>query len=161
MTTVYIPRTLLVGEKSFTEEQLLREGTVFVVLAEPGAGKTELLKTLADILQTVPVRASIFRNRTQESASGPLVIDAMDEVARIDKLATDQIVVQARQTKAATVIFAGRSSEWDQGRTAYVEQCFGVKLIVARLQPFNEDEQRQLFATSLAQPCWSKLSISS
>jgi hypothetical protein len=148
MTTVYIPRTLVVGEKSFTEEQLLREGTVFVVLAEPGAGKTELLKTLAGLLQTVPVRASIFRNRTQDSASGPLVIDAMDEVARIDKLATDKIVVQARQTEAATVIFAGRSSEWDQGRTAYVEQCFGVKPIVVRLQPFNEDEQRQLFAAA-------------
>lgn len=70
----------------------------------------------------------------------------MDEVARIDKLATDKIVVQASQTAAATVIFAGRSSEWDQGRTAYVEQCFGVKPIVVHLQPFNEGAQRQLFA---------------
>jgi hypothetical protein len=145
VATVYIPRTLFVGEKAFNEEQLLQEGTVFVVLAEPGAGKTDLLKALAGLLQAVPVRASIFRNRTPAPASGPLVIDAMDEVARIDKLATDKIVVQASETAAATVIFAGRSSEWDQGRTAYVEQCFGVKPIVVRLQPFNEDEQRQLF----------------
>lgn len=148
MTIVYIPRILVVGEKSFTEEQLLREGTLFVVLAEPGAGKTELLKVLAGLLHTVPVRASILRNRTQDSASGPLVIDAMDEVARIDTLATDKIVVQTSQTAAATVVFAGRSSEWDQSRTAYVEQCFGVKPIVVRLQPFNEDEQRQLFAAA-------------
>jgi hypothetical protein len=145
---VYIPRILVVGEKAFTEEQLLREGTVFVVLAEPGAGKTELLKALAVLLQTVPVRASIFRNRTPVPISGPLVIDAMDELARIDKLATDKIIVQASEIAASTVLFAGRSSEWDQGRTTYVEQCFGVKPIVVRLQPFNEDEQRQLFAAT-------------
>lgn len=141
----YISRALTVGEKTFTEEELLREGSVFVVLAEPGAGKTELLKTLAGLLQTTRVKASVFRNKPRCQGTGPLVIDAMDEVARIDVSATDQIIASASETAAATVVFAGRSSEWDEGRTAYVEQCFGVKPVIVRLEPFNEDEQRQLF----------------
>lgn len=70
----------------------------------------------------------------------------MDEVARIDSVATDQIIAQANDTSSATVIFASRSSEWDGGRTAYVKHCFGIEPIVVRLEPFSEGEQRQLFA---------------
>ncbi|MEO5324270.1 hypothetical protein PV773_13210 [Mesorhizobium sp. CC13] len=124
---------------------MLQEGRVLVVLAEPGAGKTELLKALASLLQTTRVKASIFRNTQYAWGAGALVIDAMDEVARIDSIATDQIIAKASDVSAATVIFAGRSSEWDQGRTTYVEQCFGVTPIVVYLEPFTEDEQRQLF----------------
>lgn len=147
MTTVYIPRALVIGEKTLTEEQLLQEGRVFLVLAEPGAGKTELLKALAGRLQTTPVKASIFRHRPSISGADALVVDAMDEVARIDSVATDQIIAQASSTSATTVIFAGRSGEWDHGRTSYVEQCFGVKPIVVRLEPFNESEQHRLFVS--------------
>ena len=145
VSTVYISRALIVDEKSYTEEELLRVGTVFVVLAEPGAGKTELLTALAGLLQASRIRASIFQNKPGLVAAGPLVIDAMDEVARIDTVATDKIIAMASETPAATVVFAGRSAEWDRSRTAYVEQCFGAKPVVVHLQPFNEDEQRQLF----------------
>lgn len=69
----------------------------------------------------------------------------MDEVARIDTAATDKIIAMASATPAATVVFAGRSAEWDSSRTAYVEQCFGAKPVVVHLQAFNENEQRQLF----------------
>jgi len=143
--TVYISRALVVDEKTFTEEELLQVGTVFVVLAEPGAGKTELLKALAGLLQANRTRASIFQNKPGLAGTGPLVIDAMDEVARIDTVATDKIIAMASETPAATVVFASRSAEWDRSRTAYVEQCFGAKPVVVHLRPFNEDEQRQLF----------------
>lgn len=129
---------------------MLLQSRVFVVLAEPGAGKTELLKTFADLLQTARIKASVFRNRPPPADLVPLVIDAMDEVARIDRLATDQIIAQASNVSHATVIFAGRSSEWDQGRTAYVEECFGIKPTVVYLQPFSREEQRQLFASEFA-----------
>jgi hypothetical protein len=143
--TVYISRGLVVDGKTYTEEELLQVGTVFVVLAEPGAGKTELLKALAGLLQANRIRASIFQNKPGLAGTGPLVIDAMDEVARIDTVATDKIIAMASETPAATVVFAGRSAEWDRSRTAYVEQCFGAKPVVVHLQPFNQDEQRQLF----------------
>jgi hypothetical protein len=126
-------------------------GTVFVVLAEPGAGKTELLKALAGLLQANRIRASIFQNKPGLAGAGPLVIDAMDEVARIDTVATDKIIAMASETRSATVVFSSRSAEWDRSRTAYVEQCFGKKPIIVHLQPFNEDEQRQLFESTF--PC--------
>jgi hypothetical protein len=136
---------LIVGEEVFTEAQLLQQGTVFIVLAEPGAGKTELLKTLANHIHSTPVKASIFRHQTQASPTHALVIDAMDEVARIDSLATDEIITKASGQRASKVVFAGRSGEWDQGRTSHVESCFGVKPVIVRLQPFNRSEQLQLF----------------
>ncbi|MGO8419778.1 hypothetical protein ACC807_02050 [Rhizobium ruizarguesonis] len=116
-------------------------------MAEPGAGKTELLNALAKLLQISRIKASVFRNRPQTSNHRPLVIDAMDEVARVDSLATDQIIALASDVSHAIVVFAGRSGEWDQGKTLYVEQCFGVKPKVVYLQPFSHEEQRQLFAS--------------
>lgn len=151
MFEVYISRALLVDQETYTEEELLQVGTVFIVLAEPGAGKTELLKALAGLLQANRIRASIFQSRPGLAGAGPLVIDAIDEVARIDTVATDKIIAMASETRAATVVFAGRSAEWDRSRTAYVEQCFGTKPIVVHLQPFSEDEQRQLFENTF--PC--------
>lgn len=150
MLAVYISRALLVDDKTYAEEELLQVGTVFVILAEPGAGKTELLKALAGLLQTSPIRASIFQNKPGLAGTGPLAIDAMDEVARIDTVATDKIIAMASETTAATIVFAGRSAEWDRSRTAYVEQCFGTKPVVVHLQPFDEDEQRQLFESKFS-----------
>lgn len=146
MHPTYLPRSLKVDDKTLSEEQLLQEGRVIIVLAEPGAGKTELLKTLAGLLQTTRIRASIFRHKGPPVAGAPLVIDAMDEVTRLDSAATDAIIAQASAASAsATVVFAGRSSEWDERTTRYVEECFGVEAVVVRLDPFDEAEQRDLF----------------
>jgi len=118
---------------------------VFIVLAEPGAGKTELLGQLAVLLNVMPIRASIFRSRQSRGLTDALVIDAMDEVARIDLLAMNDIVVKASEATTAKVVFAGRSSEWDISRTEHVKEVFGTDPVVVQLQPFNEAEQRQLF----------------
>lgn len=142
---VYIPRQLIAEDRTLTEEELLQAGRVIVVLSEPGAGKTELLKSLATLLHTTRVRASVFRHKPGLITSTALVIDAIDEVARIDSVATDQIIALASERSTGTVVFSSRSGEWDKGRTAYVEQCFGVEPIIARLEPFNDDERRQLF----------------
>lgn len=142
----YVARKLVVGDKTYSEQQLLESGTAFIVLAEPGAGKTELLSELASLLGVTPIRASIFRNRKAQPAPA-LVIDAMDEIARIDKLAMDAIIVQACYAESGKVIFAGRSSEWDGSRTRLVQECFGTEPVVVRLEPFNESEQHRLFET--------------
>lgn len=140
---MYIPRKLLVEDRAYSEDQLLGVGTVFIVLAEPGGGKTELLGKLGSLLGSPPVRASVFRSRQVAASKAPLVIDAMDEVARIDRLALDDIVVKASDMQSNTVVFAGRSSEWDPSITEHVKDCFGVDAVVVRLD--TTDEQRQLF----------------
>ncbi len=147
--TSYISRQLAVADKTYLEQELLEVGSVFIVLAEPGAGKTELLGRLALLLGVVPVRASIFRNR-ELGRPLALVIDAMDEVARIDKLAMDAIIVRASDVASQKVIFAGRSSEWDSSRTQYVKDCFGIDPVVVRLEPFNTAEQRLLFGAKFS-----------
>ncbi|MGL4914892.1 MAG: hypothetical protein ACRC5D_01280 [Aeromonas allosaccharophila] len=56
-----------------------------VVLAEPGGGKTELMESLAQQLGTKAVTATRFRHMGAEEENSPLVIDAFDELAKIDQ----------------------------------------------------------------------------
>lgn len=144
----YISRELVVGERSCSEEQLLRMGSLFLVLAEPGAGKTELLSQLGQLLNVTPTRASVFRNKALAAAPQALVIDAMDEVARVDPLGVEDIIVKASESGSGTVIFAGRSSEWDTAETEHVKDYFGIEPVVVKLKAFTLSEQRQLFAAS-------------
>jgi AcrR family transcriptional regulator len=144
----YISRDLVVDERNHSEEQLLRTGSLFIVLAEPGAGKTELLSRFGQLLNVTPTRASVFRNKTLGPAPQALVIDAMDEVARVDPLGVEDIIVKAGRSGSSTVIFAGRSSEWTTAETEHVKEYFGVKRAIVRLKAFTSSEQRQLFGAS-------------
>jgi hypothetical protein len=142
----YISRELVIDERSYSEEQLIRMGSLFMVLAEPGAGKTELLLQLGKLLGVEPIRASVFRSKTLPAVPQALVIDAMDEVARIDPSGVEGIILKASESRSGKVIFAGRSSEWDAAETEHIKDYFGEKPVVVRLTPFNAAEQRQLFA---------------
>ncbi len=95
MTDIYINRILSLENGTISETELLDSPGVWVVLAEPGGGKTELLKNLANKLGVVPVRASIFRYQTSTDQVQSLVIDALDEVAKLDQSAIDAIIVKA------------------------------------------------------------------
>lgn len=145
MEKFYIHRTLLVDDKPISDIEILDQANILIILAEPGAGKSDLLGYLAGLLQTKPVRASIFKHQTTHPVSPTLVLDAMDEVARIDRVSTDEIIVRAHEVTASKAIFAGRSSEWDKASTQFIKEVFGQKPIVARLLAFNDSEQCQLF----------------
>ena len=85
MPTFHIPRRLVIGDSRIDEGDLLTAPGVAIVLAEPGAGKSALLASLAARFDTTPVKASIF-----ERTSAPcIVVDAFDEVARIDPTGVD------------------------------------------------------------------------
>jgi hypothetical protein len=51
----HIERTLRVSDRTFSENELLVEPGVAIILAEPGAGKTSLLGSVASRLETRPV----------------------------------------------------------------------------------------------------------
>ncbi|PDT32745.1 hypothetical protein CO671_27845 [Rhizobium sp. M10] len=150
MKDLYISRELVVGEGSYSEEELLRTGSLFLVLAEPGAGKTELLSRLGKLLNVTPTRAGVFRNKVLGAQPSALVIDAMDEVARIDPLGIEDIILKASEAGSGTVIFAGRSSEWDSAETEHVKDYFGAEPIVVKLKAFTTSEQRQLFTAKFS-----------
>lgn len=145
MSQLYIERQICLDDEVLTEAELLRQSNLIVVLAEPGAGKSDLLANLAKSLGIKSVRAAIFRTSAYLPAHGPLVIDAMDEVARIGEAELNDIIVKASKHFMGTVIFATRSGVWETARTKFVEDCFGVKPTLAHLQAFTANEQRQLF----------------
>lgn len=145
----YLPRTLNFKNKPLSEEELLVSKGVCVVLAEPGAGKTFLLRNLAQRLGVRPQKASIFRYSSATSEPCALIIDALDEVAKLDPSAIDALFVKAQESGAKLIIFSSRSSEWEEAREIRIRECFGTDPKVVRLQPFDENEQKSLFSNYL------------
>jgi hypothetical protein len=148
MPEFYIQRKLHRGDKLLIDSELVGQSGIFVVLAEPGAGKSDLLDFLSKSYEVPRQPASQFVHEAPVTKS-VLVIDALDEVARIGEEKINEIIVKARASTATTVIFASRSYVWDQARTTAVRDCFGVEPNILRLEPFDDDEQRQLFADYL------------
>lgn len=148
MSEFYIQRKLHRGDKLVIDGELVGQSGIFVVLAEPGAGKSDLLDFLSKSYEVPRQPASLFVHEASATKS-VLVIDALDEVARIGEEKINEIIVKARASTATTVILASRSYVWDQARTTAVRDCFGVEPTILRLEPFDDDEQRQLFADYL------------
>src|SRR5690625_4152784 len=123
------------------EADLLSEPGVAIVLAEPGAGKSALLASLAARFGTTPVKASIF-----ERIRAPcIVVDAFDEVARIDPTGLHRTLKELRHTGADRTILSSRSGEWSDADTRLLHDIMGIEPILARVVPFDEDEQALLF----------------
>ncbi len=139
----HIPRTLRASERTFSESDLLGEPGVAIVLAEPGAGKTSLLASVAARLDTRPIRASVF-DGTQGTRN--LVIDALDEVVRIDTAGLMPLLRSIRRSGAERTIIASRSGEWETAQTAFVRDLFEVDPVVVHLEPLDEYQQCALFA---------------
>ncbi|WP_441236991.1 NACHT domain-containing protein [Bradyrhizobium sp. 930_D9_N1_4] len=148
MPQFYIHRKLHRSDTLVEDNELIGRTGVFVVLAEPGAGKTELLDFFSRSYGVAREAASLFvhRSPTQQTV---LIVDALDEVARIGEERINEIIVKARATSAGTIIFASRSYVWDQARSATVRDCFGSEPTVLRLEPFDDDEQHALFTNYL------------
>jgi hypothetical protein len=144
MPRLYIHRKLHIGEQLIQDHDLLDKSGVLIVLAEPGAGKSDLLDYFGESHAVPREAASLFVHRAPSNQS-VLIIDALDEVARISEDKINEIIVKARASGAGTVIFASRSYVWDEARTRIVRDCFGIEPTILRLEPFDEDEQRQLF----------------
>lgn len=145
----YIDRTLLLDGRPITETDLLDLNATIIVLAEPGAGKTELLKSLARQTGTRRYRASLLSLRHDLPAGDTIILDGLDEVARGGALATDQLIQRAAETGAKRAIFASRSGEWEASSTRSVKECFGDDVKTVRLCPFEEPEQRLIFEKHL------------
>ena len=141
----YIPRSLTCQDENLTDVDLLRDEGVVVLLAEPGAGKTDLLGNVAQRIGVQRQIASIFRARTTLMRVDTLVLDALDEVARLDESGLWAVLVKAQETQARRVILASRSSEWDESQSVFVRECFRTEPRVAHLRPFRDAEQEQLF----------------
>lgn len=147
---MYVERHLQFDDYSIHEEDLLSISDCIVVLAEPGAGKTRLLENLAIKLGTQIWRAAVFRHQNNLPSQATLIIDGMDEVARIDSSAIEIILSKISGLQPKRIIFASRSSEWDDLRNKRLIQDFlGQESKSVRLLPFSISEQQSLFENML------------
>ncbi|MGM0743636.1 MAG: NACHT domain-containing protein, partial [Pseudomonadota bacterium] len=80
----YLHRTLFSDDKTYSEAALLAASRFIVVLAEPGAGKTRLMESLAKQLGASLVTANRFSHTGAQTNDSPLLLDAYDELAKID-----------------------------------------------------------------------------
>lgn len=141
----YLPRTLISDEKKYNETALLEASRHIVVLAEPGGGKTELLESLSRQLGVVAVTANVFAQIGALENDTPLIVDAFDELAKVDAAGIHKLLGNARKANPTHVIISSRSSEWDNAATSAFKAFLGHPPLVVRLREFDETEQRAIF----------------
>ena len=142
----YLSRILRTTDnKEFNESELLSvKNKVIIVLAEPGAGKSYLLDSLAKQLSVTKHTANIFIHSNEEKYSS-LVIDGFDELVKIDSSMIIKALVMAKNTSAERIILSSRSSEWFENYTHHCKTIFGEDPLLVYLKPFEEKEQKALF----------------
>jgi len=141
----YLPRSLSDHDKIYTEVELLTANIYVVVLAEPGGGKTELMKSLARQLNTKSVTASKFAYGGTNGDNLPLLIDAFDELSKVDSSGIHKLLNKAESINPTHFFLSSRSSEWDNIATSIFEDVFGHVPLVVRLSEFDVSEQREIF----------------
>jgi len=144
-STFYLERNITHDNKTYTETELLAASTHIVVLAEPGGGKTELMKSIAQKLNTPVLNASVFAYVGADKENRALIIDAVDEVARIDQSGIHKLLALARTSQPNRVIMSSRSSEWGLASSSIFEKFLGVSPMIVRLREFDQDEQHAIF----------------
>ncbi len=128
---------------------MLDASSYAVILAEPGGGKTELMGSLARQLGVTAVTASKFGYVGARSTGGPLVIDAFDELAKVDSSGIYKLLTEAEAAKPTHVYLSSRSSEWSQAATNAFKDFLGNSPLVVRLREFDEIEQSSMFENHL------------
>jgi nicotinamide riboside kinase len=143
--TFYLPRRLSSKDQTYTETMLLRASNYIVVLAEPGAGKTALMESLAKQLRTFAVTANVFSYVGANDENSPLVIDAYDELAKVGQAGILNLLANAYKARPTHVIISSRSSEWGSSATNEFKNFLGHLPLEVRLCEFDETEQRAIF----------------
>jgi hypothetical protein len=144
-SSVYLSRSLSSKGVTYTEADLLSSNAYVVVLAEPGGGKTELMNSLARQLDTTSITASRFVYEGAKRECCPLMIDAYDELAKIDATGIHRLLAKASESNPTHVYISSRSSEWDNAATHAFSESLGHPPLLVTLCEFNENEQKTIF----------------
>lgn len=144
-SSFYLPRKLSSHDKIYTEAELVAASKYVVVLAEPGGGKTELMKSLAAQMNTQVITASKFGYVGAKEKNISLVIDAFDELAKIDAAGIYKLLSEAEKAEPTYFYISSRSSEWDNSATKAFEEFIGHPPLIIKPCEFSKAEQRDIF----------------
>lgn len=141
----YLPRRLFFGGNAYSEAALLEHSKFVVVLAEPGGGKTSLLDSLAAQLEITRITANVFMHKNIAACNASFVIDAFDELAKLDSSGIHRLLAKLSDSSPSVVILSSRSSEWDDAFTRSFADFLGNEPLIVRLVPFDDAEQTLIF----------------
>lgn len=147
----HLPRKLYDHEKEYTEFEVRDAFQIIIILAEPGAGKTSLLENFSSHLNVKKKTANSFNSRNNHDENSILIIDALDELVRIDQSAVSSLLGKAADLEPQKLIISSRSSEWEESYTRLVRDIFDIEPRVFRLLPFDQSEQQLIFENYTAE----------
>lgn len=154
MIVNYINRRLILnrGQKNealIDEAEIATIGTPIVILGDPGLGKTELTKRLANQLSYTRVTAGTFyRNQERErfriQSPAKLVIDGLDEIASSSqKPPIDEVLSKLSEIGNPNFIISCRSADWQGSTDRYkIGEDYGTEPTTLHLQPFSYDDAK-------------------
>ena len=152
----YIERTLTNESIKISESELKLSSKVILILAEPGAGKTALLKNLEIKTNGKFIRAKTFKHASQGLNNRTLLIDGLDEIAKQGGSSIEEIIIKAMELNSDTLVLSCRASEWDKSFNSIFDE-YGKKYEEYFLKPFNEEEQNRYFSLKFPNENFSDL----
>jgi hypothetical protein len=147
---LYFPRSLEVTDnqgqtRSVGEAGLLDIAGPKIVLGEPGMGKSELIRKLAQTLDVKPVTAIRLMHSKNPSTlvvtGKPLLIDGLDEaMSRRDGTSVDAILAQLEAAGSPDFILSCRVREWQSRTAVNLRQIYDIEPVLFTLQPLTRSE---------------------
>ncbi|MGY0833734.1 NACHT domain-containing protein [Azospirillum argentinense] len=116
-----------------------------IILAEPGMGKSELLRQAGHALGVELLTASRFmrvKNASRLVEPGkPLLIDGLDEaMARREGDAVDEILAQLEEAGSPDFVLSCRAREWQARTISGLRPLYGAEPTVFTIEPFDDQE---------------------
>jgi hypothetical protein len=153
MTGKYISRTLIANrgrhdEKVISEVDIPHIEAPVVILGDPGLGKTELTKSLADKFGFVRVSGGTFYrsqnlDRFKISTDTKIIIDGLDEITASGVSAIDEVLKKLSQIGNPTFILSCRSADWQGSTDRYkIGTDYGAEPVTLNLQPFTYNDAK-------------------
>ncbi len=141
------------GISDLGEDQIAALPAPIVIVGDPGAGKSVLMKTLGDTTGHVLLRAGSFvRNANPQLLVGDattLVIDGVDEIgANVAGGGVEAVLTKLSELGNPAFILSCRAADW-RGATdrARISDDYGRDAVVLVLEPFHVDQARDYLQT--------------
>ncbi len=142
----YIPRRISVtnqnGEEiEYTDADFFCINAPVIILGEPGAGKSELLRFSSEQLGAQTYNASTIEAEPAfDEQTTVIIVDGIDEITAYET-GTPVNKILAKLPKTALFVLSCRAADWqDTVNTRIINQKWQQQPIVGRIMPLNQQE---------------------